>query len=530
MRTEGMLGKARELLKKEDARDFSISTRIPKDWLVREECVWDIGMKDAESIKNKLNRMISSSLKGKYVPDGEVRIVFDYSDKSVKLERNDLFVFGRYKKLVPGLSQSRWRCQKCKGEGCKECEGKGKYYESVEERIGEPLKAATDADDYVLHASGREDVDATNSAGRIFVLMLKNPKHRRPDLAEAASKIAESKEVEVGGLRFVKRGFVELVTESHFDKTYRATVALGKEIGEKEIKEIKALEGKAILQKTPKRVVHRRANLVRHRRIKRIDVEKEGKGLVLTIKAEAGTYIKELISGDDGRTEPSIAGIVGVKAECTALDVSEIDDSFIDSSDSGKKQLDPIFLHVLEISLICLVADVSLAVYLIGLQVFEYVPDVLYRMHRDICLIAEFLERAAPYPPLHPVHCYDYADDVRLQGALQFLHRLDFCPTGGHDIIHQDHPGPQVELAADKGSPVAMELLLFPVKDPFPVDAMLFLKGYACGHCERDAFVCRAVDRVEIFSERLLYPLGIVSAELIGEHAVGKHSRAYEVR
>jgi len=43
------------------------------------------------------------------------------------------------------------------------------------------------------------------------------------------------------------------------------------------------------------------------------------------IHGEGGLYIKELISGDEGRTEPSLAGLLGVGAEVTALDVVAVE-------------------------------------------------------------------------------------------------------------------------------------------------------------------------------------------------------------
>jgi tRNA pseudouridine synthase 10 len=233
--------------------------------------------------------------------------------------------------MVAGLSQSRWVCTKCSGKGCKACEGKGKRYESVEERIGEPLKEAAAAAGYVLHASGREDVDATNSAGRPFVIMLKAPKKRKLNLKAIGKAIGESKEVSVEDLKVVPRGFVEVVTESHFDKSYKAGVEFQKELSNGDISIIKSLEGKMLAQKTPKRVVHRRADIMRYRKVKKIDaVEVKGRHAVLTVTVEAGTYVKELVSGDDGRTEPSISGLLSTKAECKKLEVTGIDDGFID--------------------------------------------------------------------------------------------------------------------------------------------------------------------------------------------------------
>lgn len=323
-----MIEEAKKLLA--GTREFSISTKIPKDWLIREERIWDVKL-GQESIKNRLNKTISAALPGSYVVDGEMRVIFDYSDGSVKLQRNELFVFGRYKKHTAGLSQSRWICQKCNGKGCKECNGKGRHYESVEERIGEPMRKAADGEAYVMHASGREDVDATNSAGRAFVMEVKNPKKRELDLEKLEKDIAGTGEVSVEGLRTISRRQVELVTESHFDKTYEAEVGFGRELSSSDIKKIKEIEGKTLLQRTPKRVAHRRADMVRHRKVKRLDVKNvKERNATIIVKAEAGTYIKELISGDDGRTSPSIAAVIGTGAVCTKLDVKEIDDSFLD--------------------------------------------------------------------------------------------------------------------------------------------------------------------------------------------------------
>jgi tRNA pseudouridine synthase 10 len=44
----------------------------------------------------------------------------------------------------------------------------------------------------------------------------------------------------------------------------------------------------------------------------------------LTVRAQAGTYIKELVSGDGGRTEPCVAGVLGAGAACVELDVLDI--------------------------------------------------------------------------------------------------------------------------------------------------------------------------------------------------------------
>ncbi|MBI5223391.1 tRNA pseudouridine(54/55) synthase Pus10 [Candidatus Micrarchaeota archaeon] len=325
-------------------KTFSVSTKIPKDWLVREEALWDRSSKITCSIKSYLNaylvRRLSDLIDAESSSDGQVRVVFDFSSKSVSLEFEDLFIFGRYKKLIPGLSQSRWSCWDCQGRGCKECEGKGKNYVSIEEIMGEIFKAASGADNYFLHASGREDVDVTNSAGRPFVLELKAAKTHNLDLSALSNSVASGGQILIEDLLFVRRSDVELVSESHFDKTYLVKCETEGHFSSTDLEKILSLDGKMIAQETPNRVVHRRADLTRFRRVRKISVVKtDANELSLLVNAEAGTYIKELVSSDSGRTKPSISQLIGRPAKCTGLEVVEIDDQFLDFILLGRSKL-----------------------------------------------------------------------------------------------------------------------------------------------------------------------------------------------
>ncbi|MDD4308618.1 MAG: tRNA pseudouridine(54/55) synthase Pus10, partial [Thermoplasmata archaeon] len=80
-------------------------------------------------------------------------------------------------------------------------------------------------------------------------------------------------------------------------------------------------------QQTPNRVMHRRADLERGRKVVKIEVKLlNPTEAVFDITAEAGTYIKEFIHGDGGRTVPSVSGELGVACEVRALDVLNIMD------------------------------------------------------------------------------------------------------------------------------------------------------------------------------------------------------------
>ncbi|HEV2429186.1 MAG TPA: tRNA pseudouridine(54/55) synthase Pus10, partial [Thermoplasmata archaeon] len=67
---------------------------------------------------------------------------------------------------------------------------------------------------------------------------------------------------------------------------------------------------------------------VRTRRIVEAHVVEAAPGrFTLDLRAEAGTYIKEWVEGDDGRTEPNLSAVAGVPLKVDFLDVLEIHDT-----------------------------------------------------------------------------------------------------------------------------------------------------------------------------------------------------------
>ena len=81
-----------------------------------------------------------------------------------------------------------------------------------------------------------------------------------------------------------------------------------------------------INQRTPQRVMHRRADLLRRRNVKSLQTKYvNSKKFLLTVKTDAGLYVKELVSGDEGRTKPSISELLNQKCTCKDLDVVNIE-------------------------------------------------------------------------------------------------------------------------------------------------------------------------------------------------------------
>ena len=95
------------------------------------------------------------------------------------------------------------------------------------------------------------------------------------------------------------------------DKTYLVKVNFPNKIKFDDLKGIiNSMKGISIKQRTPTRVSHRRSDLIRNRKIFDIELTEmlnDGIGALIRIRGESGLYIKELITGDSGRTIPSLS-------------------------------------------------------------------------------------------------------------------------------------------------------------------------------------------------------------------------------
>jgi hypothetical protein len=65
-----------------------------------------------------------------------------------------------------------------------------------------------------------------------------------------------------------------------------------------------------------------------HSKNRNLTLTGKSKLIVLDIVTQAGTYVKELVHGEFGRTEPSIASMMNLEIDIVALDVMDIDLNF----------------------------------------------------------------------------------------------------------------------------------------------------------------------------------------------------------
>ncbi len=328
----------RQALSTWEYHNFLIGTRVDPLIVEREERVWSIsGKETVEPIKAELNQEIGKRaevLLGKIVEfhSPEIVALVDTRFAHVDLDVAPLFIYGRYNKYSREIPQTIWPCRQCRGKGCPRCDGTGKMYQlSVQELIGGPLLEMAQGKEHFLHGMGREDIDARMlGTGRPFVIEASEPRRRDLDLVALRDRInAEANGlIEVSALRPSTRQEVRSVKDAAPDKAYRVTVSHhGKVNKDKVIEVLREFNRTCISQQTPNRVKHRRADLERDKVIVMAELEEFGpESMTIFLRTQSGTYVKEFVHGDDGRTKPSLAELLQTPLEVLALDVVEISD------------------------------------------------------------------------------------------------------------------------------------------------------------------------------------------------------------
>uniref|UniRef100_A0A672TP44 tRNA pseudouridine synthase Pus10 n=1 Tax=Strigops habroptila TaxID=2489341 RepID=A0A672TP44_STRHB len=236
----------------------------------------------------------------------------------IQCNNGAVFVAGRYNKYSRNLPQTPWII-----------DGERKLESSVEELISEHLMAEFKADSFNFSSSGREDVDVrTLGNGRPFAIELVNPR-RIHFTAEEMKRLQQtintsSDKIQVRDLQLVTRSAIGRMKEGEEEKTktYSALIWTDKAIQKEDIAFLDDIKELKLDQKTPLRVLHRRPLAVRCRIIHTMRSEYiDEHHFRLHLKTQAGTYIKEFVHGDFGRTKPNIGSLLNRTADILELDV-----------------------------------------------------------------------------------------------------------------------------------------------------------------------------------------------------------------
>jgi len=327
-----------EELKEYEFRNFVVGARIPAEIREREdELRASFQIDSGEDIKEDITRGIGPIIQKRLnIPveyqNPEIVVLVDVFSDAYEIQVNPLLIKGYYRKLQRNIPQTPWYCRYCWGRGCEKCGYTGREYpESISELIGEPAMRLFEAVSYKFHGAGREDVDATvTGTGRPFILELKHPRKRFVDLSLLEKEINENArgKVEVSNLAYSSRRELRMLKSlsSIASKTYEAIVEFDREVSEDALREVEErFRDIVIEQRTPRRVLRRRADKIRQKKLYYVKAEKlDDKTVRFVIKTQGGLYVKELINGDEGRTKPNIAEFLGrtpIKIDLTVIEV-----------------------------------------------------------------------------------------------------------------------------------------------------------------------------------------------------------------
>ena len=305
---------AADKLKPYEYSTFAVGTKPGADITRREEGLWEeMGIEHCEPFRSESNREFGKALcmrikKEVDEKNPDILVILDLGKGAIELDVRSVYVAGGYRKLVRGIPQTKW----------------DKYPVTVEDIIAKPFMKALGGRGHSLHAAGREDIDARCLDWRPFVLEIEKPMKRKASLTAMAAAVNKTKKVEVKGLRVTDRSEVIAVKEMRHDKEYRMLVEFESAPDAAKLKQLGKLVG-PIHQQTPTRVMHRRADLLRNRHVKSLKWKKvKGNRYEIQIRGDAGLYAKEFVTGDRGRTKPSVAEFLGVPAKVLELDVVKI--------------------------------------------------------------------------------------------------------------------------------------------------------------------------------------------------------------
>ncbi|XP_064540898.1 putative tRNA pseudouridine synthase Pus10 [Drosophila montana] len=268
---------------------------------------------------------IKAELFEKYLPIPPTAVEDALQLQAIELTGPLICVAGRYRKLSRELSHTPWVLH-----------GKRIMEESIEEIIvghvgphfSETLEKIT------FMSSGREDVDVRClGKGRPFVLEIANARRSsmtRQQAHQMEQAVDRTGKVSIHNLQVVPREQLTHIKtgEEQKRKYYCALCVLEQPVTLDILQKLQISESFDIHQKTPIRVLHRRPLHTRPRTIFSVKTRvfrDNPRLLIIDVVSQAGTYIKELVHGEFGRTTPSISSIIGKPIDILALDVAGID-------------------------------------------------------------------------------------------------------------------------------------------------------------------------------------------------------------
>jgi len=312
---------ATEKLKGVRASTFLVGVKKDSRIEQREKEVASILSIDSwESIRREVKREVGKKIQALLglKPDfknPDVVVMLDLDKAEVSVNLMPLYLKGAYLKLGRFISQMTWIGR----------DGTKKYKLSLEEC--RKLLELVGGTDVKVHASGREDVDARMLGdGRPLIIEVRNPRRRDISVSELSSIFGKNPWIRIVLEGKVKPSAVTTLKQSNPRKVYRVVALSDESISEEELRNLKEFfSNRVIKQLTPKRVLRRKGEVLRVKKVYEVDAKLLHPNIVeFIVWCDGGLYVKELVHGDDGRTTPSFAEFLHRNLTVLFLDVLKV--------------------------------------------------------------------------------------------------------------------------------------------------------------------------------------------------------------
>jgi tRNA pseudouridine(54/55) synthase len=237
-----------------------------------------------------------------------------------------VYITGRYFKRSRRVSHSRFMV--------------GSPISSVEGELIAKFTGVIDCSEIKFMSAGREDLDVQMiGTGRPFCLTFLNPtpiESKPPPetiaaFAESfADRLPESGEITCGYGVSANQLHVTAIKPSYETKkikTYRCVVYCSMSVTTDMLDNLLAVKNLIIQQRTPTRVAHRREMMLREKTVFSLAYKRLSEHFfILDLTTSGGTYIKEFVNSDFGRTFPSLGVLLdsNVAMECQLLQLDVV--------------------------------------------------------------------------------------------------------------------------------------------------------------------------------------------------------------
>lgn len=254
------------------------------------------------------------------------------SDIQMELKWPPLYVIGRYYKRSRRVSNTPFM--------------RGQHaISSVEKELIGAIATDIRCTERKFLSAGREDMDVRMiGTGRPFSITFLNPlpNENYPNPPQSNEEFAQSfscflpKDGQIQCDNNVSASNLR-ITCTHPDisprheKCYRCIVSCSRNVSEENLANLDKVDNLIINQRTPSRVAHRRILATRQKTVISMSYKQIcPRFFILNLKTSKGTYIKEFVNSDFGRTKPSLGDILDpenpVECQLLQLDVVLVSD------------------------------------------------------------------------------------------------------------------------------------------------------------------------------------------------------------